>query len=62
MVSGGAGEDVMWEETVGYWRKISKDPSAEYTGMESLPGLRVGSSAKDWCELSAGLANKSLGL
>lgn len=50
----------MWEETVRLLEEDSKDPSAEYTGMESLPGLRVGSSAKDWCELSAGLANKSL--
>lgn len=29
----------MWEETVRLLEEDSKDPSAEYTGMESLSGL-----------------------
>lgn len=53
-------EDRMWEEVVRALEEDSKDPSAEYTDMECLLGLRFSSSAKDWCELSAALANKSL--
>ena len=32
-------EDRMWEEVVRVLEEDSKDPSAEYTGMESLSGL-----------------------